>query len=102
LSYAEGELSHKPPLPANYLAEREQAILDEYCAQLVDAVHNQQALPAFPEAQIKPYIDNTWHDTAEAVVGNWMGCIYQLTNSDRRKAFMDGINPEDPLGINHD
>jgi len=44
-------------------------------------------------------LDNTWHDTADAVVGNWMGLIYQITNSDRRKPFMDNVDPEDPLGL---
>jgi hypothetical protein len=28
-----------------------------------------------------------------------MGKIYQITNMDRRKAFMGGLNPDDPLGI---
>ena len=28
-----------------------------------------------------------------------MGYVYQLTNSDRRKPFMDGVDPNNPLGI---
>jgi homoserine O-succinyltransferase len=44
-------------------------------------------------------LDNTWHDTAEAVVGNWMGLIYQVTHHDRRIPFMDGIDADDPLGL---
>jgi homoserine O-succinyltransferase len=45
------------------------------------------------------YLDNTWHDSAEAVINNWVGRIYQVTNSDRKRPFMDGIDPRDPLGL---
>jgi len=102
LLYSKGESKQAPPFPANYLGVQQQAILNEYCERLIDATARQQDLPEFPEALIARHIDNTWHDTAESVVGNWMGCIYQLTNSDRRKPFMDNIDPDDPLGINHD
>ena len=44
-------------------------------------------------------LDNTWHDTAEAVVGNWMGAVYQVTHRDRRIPFMEGVDPDDPLGL---
>ena len=46
-----------------------------------------------------PRLDNTWHDTAEAVIGNWMGMVYQITNSDRRLPFMPGVDPSDPLRL---
>ena len=52
-----------------------------------------------PESRVATSLDNTWHDTAEGVVGNWMGCIYQVTNSDRRLPFMPGVDPDDPLGL---
>jgi homoserine O-succinyltransferase len=54
----------------------------------------------FPEALVAGRLDNTWHDTAEAVVGNWMGAVYQVTHSDRRIPFMAGVDPADPLGLN--
>jgi homoserine O-succinyltransferase len=100
--YAHGELQDAPPFPANYLGKQAQAILNEYRDQLLRAVDHQQPIPKFPEERIVRYVDNTWHDTAESVVGNWMGCIYQLTSNDRRKPFMDGLDPDDPLGINND
>jgi homoserine O-succinyltransferase/O-acetyltransferase len=28
-----------------------------------------------------------------------VGKIYQVTHSDRRRPFMDGIDPDDPLGL---
>ena len=44
-------------------------------------------------------IDKTWHDTAKAVVSNWMGIVYQVTHRDRRGIFMEGIDPLDPLEL---
>ncbi|NOX91520.1 MAG: homoserine O-succinyltransferase, partial [Gammaproteobacteria bacterium] len=35
----------------------------------------------------------------EAMINNWIGHVYQTTNSDRKKRFMEGIDPDDPLGI---
>ena len=52
-----------------------------------------------PEELITPHLDNTWHDTALAIVNNWVGKIYQVTHGDRRRPFMDGVDPEDPLGL---
>ena len=54
--------------------------------------------PGFPEHLIVSALDNTWHDSAEAVINNWVGKVYQLTNIERRKPFADGIDPGDPLG----
>ena len=51
------------------------------------------------EQELKPLIDNTWGDTAKAVVANWLGLVYQLTNLDRTKLFMDGVDPDDPLDM---
>jgi homoserine O-succinyltransferase len=101
LQYARGKLSSAPPYPENYLGARAKAILGEYKLKLLSAANRGEALPEFPEQQILPKLDNTWHDTAESVVGNWLGCIYQVTNSDRNKPFMDGIDINDPLGIKH-
>ena len=44
-------------------------------------------------------VDNTWRDTAGGMLGNWMGLIYQITHSDRRKPFMEHVNPDDPLNL---
>lgn len=46
-----------------------------------------------------PGLDNTWHDAAEAAVGNWMGLVHQVTHRDRKLRFMDGIDPNNPLGL---
>ena len=44
-------------------------------------------------------IDNTWGDTAKAIVNNWLGLVYQFTHLDRKQQFMPGTNPKDPLGL---
>jgi homoserine O-succinyltransferase len=54
-------------------------------------------LPDFLEQEIEPLLDNTWGDTAKAIVANWLGLVYQLTNLDRRRQYMDGVNPDAPL-----
>jgi homoserine O-succinyltransferase len=99
LLHAQGKLEHSPPFPDHYLARHEQAILLEWRDRLRLAAATGAALPTFPEALVAGNIDNTWHDTAEAVIGNWMGCMYQVTHRERSKPFMDGIDPNDPLGI---
>jgi len=33
------------------------------------------------------------------VFNNWLGKIYQLTNQDRRLPFMEGVDPNNPLGL---
>ena len=43
--------------------------------------------------------DNTWGDTAKAVVNNWLGLVYQVTNLERTKQFMNEVDPTDPLGL---
>ncbi len=101
LLWASGQRYDYPPFPANYLGPRAQAILNEYHLRLSQseskAANADQ--PVFPEAQLIAHLDNTWHDTAEAVVGNWIGLVYQVTHSDRRVPFMSEVNPDDPLGL---
>ena len=54
-------------------------------------------LPEFPEAEVLPFLDNTWTDTGRAILDNWLGLVYRLTNLDRRLPFMDGVDPRQPL-----
>jgi len=99
LRFAQGARPDYPPFPENYFGIRPRAILDEYQDRLRAALQSGDALPEFPEALLASALDNTWHDTAEAIVGNWIGKIYQVTNNDRRLPFMDGVDPDDPLGL---
>ncbi len=97
--YSKGERPDYPPLLANYFSPTAQAILDEHRERVVAAHAQGQIVPEFPESLISASLDNTWHDTAEAVIDNWVGKVYQLTNHDRKLPFQPGIDPADPLGL---
>jgi len=99
MRYAKGELESYPPFPENYFDLRTRAILDEYRDHLIKACNQGTQNPELPEALIVPMLDNTWHDTGEAIVGNWIGLVYQVTHKDRKYPFMEGVNPDDPLGL---
>lgn len=88
-----------PPFPANYFSVRNQAILQEYEDLHVAARKRGEEAPAFPEEVVTAGLNNTWHDTGEAVIDNWIGKVYQITNKDRKLPFMSGINRDDPLGL---
>lgn len=97
LRYARGELSGFPPFVDNYFDGNNKAIINEYAQRLKTALTQQKPLPEFPESLLVDRLDNTWHDTAEAIVDNWMGLVYRLTHNDRRIPFMEGVDPRDPL-----
>ena len=97
--YAANQRDDYPPFPDNYIGCRDRAILGEHRDRVIASRQGARKPPGFPEGHVVGGLDNTWHDTAEGVVGNWMGKIYQLTNKDRRLPFMDGVDPRDPLGL---
>jgi homoserine O-succinyltransferase len=99
MRFARGERSDFPPFPENYFGLRAKGILDEYRDRLEAETARGKPPPEFPEELVASGLHNTWHDTAEAVVDNWIGNVYQVTNQDRRIPFMDGIDPDDPLGL---
>ncbi|AOU96789.1 homoserine O-succinyltransferase [Acidihalobacter yilgarnensis] len=95
--YLAGELEDYPPFVTGYFDGWSQAVLREYRLRVKQARHEGDAMPELPEHLLLPRLDNTWHDTAEAVVSNWIGLVYQLTHTERRKPFMDDIDPDNPL-----
>lgn len=97
--YGKGHFREPPPFPKNYFGGQEKAILNEYRARMEAAMAKGEPLPEFPEDRIASRLDNTWHDTAEGVVANWLGLMYQVTNRVRKLPFMDGIDPDNPLGL---
>jgi len=99
--FVTGKRNDYPPFPDNYFGLQVKAILLEYKSQLIKAKSDDQPLPVFPEELIQSRLHNTWHDTGEAMINNWIGRVYQTTNSDRKKRFMEGIDPDDPLGIRY-
>ncbi len=94
-----GDRIDYPPYPENYFDDEVKQILSDYENQVIKAKKNKEALTPFPEQVILSHLDNTWRDTAKAVFNNWLGKVYQITNQDRRYPFMDGIDPENPLGL---
>lgn len=91
----EGKRPDFPPFPEHYLSSEAQNLLLK---------HKDASLAAgrfldFPEDEALALIENTWRDSASSIIGNWIGKVYQITDMDRRKPFMKGINPDNPLGL---
>lgn len=93
--YFKGERAVFPPYPDHYLSDDAQDLLDKWKAESLKAGE----FLKFPEEELEPLIENTWRDSAKAIVGNWIGKVYQLTHMDRDKPFMDGVDPNNPLRI---
>lgn len=101
LLYSGHERKTYPPVPENYFSER--------CERLGRSVertarrrraNGELFLPEeFSEAEFETCLHNTWGDTGKAIFNNWLGLVYQMTHIDRRRPFLNGINPEDPLGL---
>lgn len=96
MRYLDKQRDDYPPFPDNYLDIQQKAILDEF-RQALD--NDRASLKDFPEAKLTRHLNNTWRDTAKAVVNNWLGKVYATTSMDRKKAFMDHIDTNDPLGL---
>ena len=99
LRFYHGERDDYPPYPENYFDAETQQLLAEYRQQVLTAKQTASPLKDMPEDVIIDRLDNTWRDSAKGVFNNWLGKVYQLTNEDRRKPFMDGIDPNNPLGL---
>ncbi len=78
-----GKRAEYPVYPENYFPPAAKKILEAYKKSLAYAKDNGQIAPEFPEALIIPHLDNTWRDTAKAVINNWLGRVYQVTNQGR-------------------
>jgi homoserine O-succinyltransferase len=97
--YIAGELEHYPPMPDDYFSQFSAAVFREYQYRVDKSRSKNEAIPDFPEHLVLERLKNTWQDTASAVVGRWVGLIYQYTNVDRLKPFMDGVDIDNPLGL---
>ena len=117
-AYINGRSTRYPPFPQHYFDRFTKALLDEYRLRVHERMHGEvdlsvdalvdenarahgmtsPALPVFPEKLINDRLCNTWHDSGEALVGNWIGLVYQVTHRIREIPFMEGVDPDDPLG----
>lgn len=93
-----GQSDSYPPFPRHYFDNHCRALLSEYQQRVRLALGSEEAIPPFPEKYLVDRIANTWHDSGEALVGNWIGLVYQITHQRRELPFMDGVDPDDPLG----
>ena len=93
------ELDQPPPYPENYFSPKLIELSEFYLAQALHDKAEGKPLPEFPEAEFELYLDNTWGDTGKAIVNNWLGLVYKLTNHDRRIPFAPGVDPDNPLGL---
>ncbi len=99
IRFFQNEREDYPPFPEHYFNQETQQVLLDYKNHVLEAKSLGTKLEIFPEQKIIGNLDNTWRDTAKAVINNWLGKVYQITNKDRRLPFMDGIDPENPLGL---
>ena len=97
--FINGDSDVYPPFPENYFSLQKQAILNEYKYTVIKSKRQGSPVLEFPEAMISQELDNTWHDTAEAIINNWIGQVYQVTSVDRKQPFKEFIDPDDPLGM---
>ncbi len=97
--FIHGETENYPPFPKNYFSIQSKGVLHEYEKIIRQCKEEQLTAPEFPEHLIIPHLFNTWHDSAEAVLNNWIGKVYQLTNVDRKLPFREGIDPANPLNL---
>ena len=97
--FVKGDRQDYPPFPENYFSPKTEAILEEHREPVLAARARGSSAPELPESIMATTLDNTWHDTAEAVIDNWIGKVYQITNNDRKLPFMEGVDPGNPLGL---
>lgn len=81
-----------PPPPRNYLNDHNLRIVDIFR-------QNSTADIGDLEKKLSSELDNTWRDSARSFMGAWIDAVYQLTNVDRKKPFMDDpkLDPKNPL-----
>ena len=97
--YIEGGRKEYPGFPEHYFSSTCRAILEEYRLLTEASQGNGQQAREFPDALLSARLDNTWRDTAGAIINNWLGMVYQLTDADRHRPFLPGIDSDDPLGL---
>lgn len=96
IAYLAKTRDNYPLFPQHYLCEQSKAVLNEFKVRLLS---DEFAINDFPETLIGQTLGNTWHDASRQIINNWIGCVYQVTHEEVGKPFMDGVNPNDPLGL---
>ncbi len=97
--FINGELDAPPPCPEHYFPDAAIAIATGFIERCQATMKSGKEIPEFPERELEQLVHNTWTDTGKAMVNNWLGLVYQLSNRDRKLQFMPGVDPDDPLQI---
>jgi len=99
MRYLAGDLDSPPPFPEHYFSAEAVRLTGQFLEDASSALSHDRTEVALLEDKLAKLLDNTWGDTAKAVVNNWLGLVYQVTNLDRTKQFMEAVDPNDPLAI---
>ncbi len=94
-NFIDGIRPDYPPFPEHYFNDAAKVIAASHKNKILDG----QTGIDFPEDEINALLENTWADSARSCIAAWVGLVYQVTNVDRKKPFMDGVNPMNPLGL---
>jgi homoserine O-succinyltransferase len=97
--YANDERDTPPPLPENYLSGNAVPLALNALEAAKRAREAGGGYEDTLEAHVAGLLDNTWGDTAKAIVNNWLGLVYGVTNLDRKQQFMPSVDPDDPLSL---
>ena len=96
LSFLNKDIERYPVFPENYLSAQNKAILNEFKTKLLN---KEFKITDFPEKLLAKTLNNTWSNTTNVIINNWIGFVYQTTNKDPKKPFMRGIDPNNPLNL---
>jgi len=96
--FALGEIENYPPFPDHYISNAGKQLLNGFESKIKNSNSRVETMAEFPEQEAAEYTDYTWGDTAKIVFNNWLGLVYQITGAGRKEPFMQGIDPENPLG----
>jgi homoserine O-succinyltransferase/O-acetyltransferase len=96
LRYFGGE-RELPPLPEHYISSDAEAVIARYLEDAHRAHAADRRLPEFPEADVAPFLRNTWAAAAIRIFDNWLELVGKLTGPDRRVPFAAGVDPQRPL-----
>lgn len=97
--YANLERDNPPPLPQNYFRDEAEQLALADLDLAAEARESGGDYESTLETDVRLLLDNTWGDTAKAIINNWLGLVYGVTNLDRKEQFMPGIDPDDPLSL---
>ena len=97
MRYRAGVLDDYPPYPDGYFTRGALAHLAAHKDVAIDARRCGKVGPELDEGPLIAELENSWTDTGKAIFNNWLGLVYQITNVDRSKQYMEGIDSMEPL-----